>query len=55
MFQSVTGSKVGQVGDRSVMLSRGEHGGGVIDIWLYKVHSDGKALPATIDRIRYMD
>ena len=37
------------------MLSRDSNGGGVIDIWLYKVHPDGRALPESIDRIRYMD
>ena len=46
---------MGNVGDRTVMLTHDVSGGGSIDIWLYKVHPDGRALPVSIDRIRYMN
>lgn len=51
----VRGATVGNIGDRTVMLSRGVNGRGVIDIWLYQVQHNGRALPVSIDRIRYLD
>ena len=53
--QTVRDGTVGNIGDRTVMLTRGDNGGGVIDIWHYKVQPNGHTLPVSIDRIKYMN